>query len=148
MCMIPSRSYWNVPPSLRREPWSPCAHAVCGSSGEAKELRAKSGCVLHHLVRTSDQRPPQRYGGLSIVLPLDVRLCTEHNLTCPVFGVPWACFWPGNILLDASGHLVHIDFGFVFTNSPGGNAGFESAPFKLTEEFVEVCRPVCSSVPL
>ena len=45
----------------------------------------------------------------------------------------------GNILLDALGHIVHIDFGFVFTNSPGGNAGFESAPFKLTEEFVEVC---------
>ncbi len=42
--------------------------------------------------------------------------------------------------MDSSGHLVHIDFGFVFTNSPGGNAGFESAPFKLTNEFLEVTR--------
>jgi len=44
----------------------------------------------------------------------------------------------GNILLDREGHMVHIDFGFFFLSSPGKNAGFESAPFKLTREFVEV----------
>jgi phosphatidylinositol 4-kinase len=44
----------------------------------------------------------------------------------------------GNILLDHKGHIVHIDFGFLLSNSPGGNIGFESAPFKLTDEFVEV----------
>ena len=44
----------------------------------------------------------------------------------------------GNILLDKHGHLVHIDFGFFLLSSPGKNAGFESAPFKLTREFVEV----------
>jgi phosphatidylinositol kinase/protein kinase (PI-3 family) len=26
----------------------------------------------------------------------------------------------------------------MFTNSPGGNLGFESSPFKLTEEFVDL----------
>jgi phosphatidylinositol kinase/protein kinase (PI-3 family) len=44
----------------------------------------------------------------------------------------------GNLMIDNKGHLIHIDFGFVFTNSPGGNSKFENAPFKLTSEFVEV----------
>ena len=44
----------------------------------------------------------------------------------------------GNILLTSEGKIVHIDFDFLFSNSPGGNIGFESAPFKLTEEFIEV----------
>lgn len=43
----------------------------------------------------------------------------------------------GNILLDNKGHMIHIDFGFIFSNSPGG-INFESAPFKLTKEYVEV----------
>ncbi|KAI5122957.1 hypothetical protein M0805_006836 [Coniferiporia weirii] len=43
----------------------------------------------------------------------------------------------GNILLDRDGHLIHIDFGFMLSNSPG-NIGFEAAPFKLTFDYVEV----------
>lgn len=44
----------------------------------------------------------------------------------------------GNILLDNKGHLMHIDFGFVLGITPGGNMGFEKAPFKLTREMIEL----------
>jgi phosphatidylinositol 4-kinase len=43
----------------------------------------------------------------------------------------------GNILLDIEGHIIHIDFGFMLSNSPG-SLGFETAPFKLTQDFVDV----------
>ncbi|UYV80199.1 PI4KB [Cordylochernes scorpioides] len=43
----------------------------------------------------------------------------------------------GNILLDAEGHILHIDFGFILSCSPK-NLGFENSPFKFTNEFVEV----------
>lgn len=43
----------------------------------------------------------------------------------------------GNILLHDNGHLIHIDFGFMLSTSPGG-INFESSPFKLTKEYLEV----------
>merc|ERR1712060_252937 len=44
----------------------------------------------------------------------------------------------GNLMMDSSGHVVHLDFGFMLSNSPGGNMGFEQSPFKLTQEFLDV----------
>lgn len=45
----------------------------------------------------------------------------------------------GNILLDTAGHIIHIDFGFVFGIAPGGSFSLEmSTPFKLTEEMIDV----------
>lgn len=43
----------------------------------------------------------------------------------------------GNIMLDNEGHIIHIDFGFLLSNSPG-SVGFEAAPFKLTMEYVDL----------
>ena len=47
------------------------------------------------------------------------------------------CRHNGNILLDADGFLVHIDFGYILSISPR-NLGFETSPFKLTQEIIEV----------
>ena len=33
---------------------------------------------------------------------------------------------------------MHIDFGFLLSNAPGKGLKFEQAPFKLTEEMIEV----------
>lgn len=43
----------------------------------------------------------------------------------------------GNIMLDNEGHIIHIDFGFLLSNSPG-SVGFDAAPFKLTLEYIEI----------
>jgi hypothetical protein len=44
----------------------------------------------------------------------------------------------GNMLIDTEGHIIHIDFGFMLSIAPGGAFSLETAPFKLTEEMVEV----------
>eukprot|EP00698_Gefionella_okellyi_P023140 TRINITY_DN7805_c0_g1_i1.p1 TRINITY_DN7805_c0_g1~~TRINITY_DN7805_c0_g1_i1.p1 ORF type:complete len:1632 (-),score=395.44 TRINITY_DN7805_c0_g1_i1:701-5320(-) len=44
----------------------------------------------------------------------------------------------GNILLTREGRIVHIDFGFIFDHSPGGDMRFENAPFKLSKEMIQI----------
>ena len=44
----------------------------------------------------------------------------------------------GNILIDNEGHLTHIDFGFLLSNAPGKGLKFENAPFKLSNDMVEL----------
>ena len=45
----------------------------------------------------------------------------------------------GNIMIDGEGHIVHIDFGFIFDISPGGDVlKFEKSPFKLSQEMIDI----------
>ena len=67
-------------------------------------------CILHHLIRTSTQRSQRWKCTLSI--PVTIK-----------------------ILIDQLGNVVHIDYGFFLSNSPG-NIHFETAPFKLNNDIV------------
>ncbi len=44
----------------------------------------------------------------------------------------------GNIMITDEGHIIHIDYGFIFSISPAGDMNFEKAAFKLTKEMVEI----------
>jgi len=40
--------------------------------------------------------------------------------------------------MDIEGHIIHIDFGFLLSNAPGKGVAMEQAPFKLTQEMIDV----------
>lgn len=64
------------------------------------------------------------------------------NLLEPLF---WIISWNNHyisLFCECSmGRLVHIDFGFIFGTSPGGNMRFESAHFKLSHEMTQLLDP-------
>ncbi|KDD76212.1 phosphatidylinositol 3- and 4-kinase, partial [Helicosporidium sp. ATCC 50920] len=105
-------------------PNAPSIHTIKARSAPGTSLRQHLGAV--HGEGTLALRAAQRafvesLAAYSLVCYL-LQIKDRHN---------------GNILLDAQGHVIHIDFGFMLSNSPGG-VNFESAPFKLTRELLEV----------
>uniref|UniRef100_A0A7S2FYW1 1-phosphatidylinositol 4-kinase n=1 Tax=Alexandrium andersonii TaxID=327968 RepID=A0A7S2FYW1_9DINO len=65
-----------------------------------------------------------------------IESCAAYNLV--VYFLQVKDRHNGNLMMDSSGHVVHVDFGFMLSNSPGGNMAFEQSPFKLTQEFLDV----------
>eukprot|EP01120_Amphizonella_sp_Union-15-10_P015802 TRINITY_DN8196_c0_g1_i1.p1 TRINITY_DN8196_c0_g1~~TRINITY_DN8196_c0_g1_i1.p1 ORF type:complete len:775 (+),score=155.36 TRINITY_DN8196_c0_g1_i1:63-2327(+) len=61
-----------------------------------------------------------------------VRSLAAYSIVCYVLQIKDR--HNGNIMLDNEGHLFHIDFGYLFSRT----IKFEKAPFKLTEEYIEV----------
>ncbi|OZJ02735.1 hypothetical protein BZG36_04702, partial [Bifiguratus adelaidae] len=64
-----------------------------------------------------------------------MRSLTGYSIACHILQIKDR--HNGNILLDKEGHLIHIDFGFMLSNSPG-SVGFEMAPFKLPQEYLDI----------
>jgi hypothetical protein len=64
-----------------------------------------------------------------------VRSMAAYSVLCYVIAIKDR--HNGNIMVDDSGHIIHIDFGFILDIAPGGIT-FENAPFKLTSEMLQV----------
>ena len=84
---------------------------------------------FHHHFKEAQNNFVESLAGYSLVTYL-LNLKDRHN---------------GNIMIDMKGRIIHIDFGFILGISPG-NVGFETAPFKMTKEYLNLMDGINSGV--
>ncbi|KAG7208123.1 hypothetical protein KM043_009694 [Ampulex compressa] len=97
--------------------------------------QVKKQCQLTLFQYFEREFGPSTSEGFSIAQKKFIQSCAAYCLVSYLIQVKDR--HNGNILLHSDGHLIHIDFGFILSTSPR-NLGFETSPFKLTPEFVEV----------
>lgn len=75
--------------------------------------------------------------GLKTALTEYVRSMAAYSVVCYLLSIKDR--HNGNIMIDTQGHIIHIDFGFVFGLAPGKAFSMEArVPWKLNKEMVEV----------
>jgi len=104
---------------------APSIHAIKSRAPRGTSLRqhfeARFGAPGQPRFRQAQRNFVESLAGYSILTYI-LQVKDRHN---------------GNILLHDDGHKIHIDFNFMLSTSPGG-INFESSPFKLTREYLEV----------
>ncbi|KAK6358417.1 Phosphatidylinositol 4-kinase pik1alpha (PI4-kinase)(PtdIns-4-kinase) [Orbilia blumenaviensis] len=102
------------------------------SMAAGKNPRGKFATLKDHWQKTFGETDSKPYKD---ALDAFTKSLAAYSIICYVLQVKDR--HNGNILVDNEGHIIHIDFGFLLSNSPG-SMGFEAAPFKLTYEYVEL----------
>jgi phosphatidylinositol 4-kinase len=94
--------------------------------------RKRIATLKDHFVKTFGDPDSERYAA---GVDAFTRSLAAYSVICYVLQLKDR--HNGNLLIDNMGHIIHIDFGFMLSNSPG-SMGFEAAPFKLTQDYVDV----------
>ncbi|KAF8466658.1 kinase-like domain-containing protein [Kalaharituber pfeilii] len=102
------------------------------SIASGKNPRGRIATLKDHFTKTFGDVTSESYKSAEDAF---VRSLAAYSIICYILQLKDR--HNGNILIDNQGHIIHIDFGFMLSNSPG-SLGFESAPFKLTQEYVDV----------
>ncbi|KAJ8087995.1 phosphatidylinositol-4- kinase [Marasmius tenuissimus] len=82
-----------------------------------------------------------KYGGHDTVAFQQARLnfiqsMAAYSLACYILQIKDR--HNGNIMIDGEGHIVHIDFGFLFDIDKSTGVKFEPSSFKLNREMIEL----------
>ncbi|KAL7270325.1 Phosphatidylinositol 4-kinase pik1alpha (PI4-kinase)(PtdIns-4-kinase) [Rhizina undulata] len=108
------------------------------SIASGKNPRGRIASLKDHFVKTFGEPETETY---KAAVDSFARSLAAYSIICYILQLKDR--HNGNVLIDNQGHIIHIDFGFMLSNSPG-SVGFESAPFKLTQEYVDVLGGVGS----